>query len=324
MDCRTLWVGDPHVKPDNIGEWTRLIDFILEKALEHKTQRIVFSGDMFHTHMVIRMDVQNFWMNALKKLTTNLPLCGQIILLKGNHDIAGDREREESMSALDIFEGYPKVTVVKDWHADQDFGYIGYVSGEDKFLEYCQKIKEQNPKVDTVFCHQTFDGSTYDNGFYAPDGFDPAKVPFDQVISGHIHTQQTLGKVFYGGTPRWDTASDANQQKGIWIFQTGEEPLFLSTEAICTPIYRYTIKEGDEIPEAKDGQVVYLDLEGSSDWIVKTSKKLKGKCRVTPKPTDSILKKEKKETVTDISKFLSTQGLDEDTSKKVLEYIRAL
>jgi hypothetical protein len=45
---RILRVGDPHVKVTNIEESERLVEFVAEKAIELKVDRIEILGDLFH------------------------------------------------------------------------------------------------------------------------------------------------------------------------------------------------------------------------------------------------------------------------------------
>jgi len=59
---------------------------------------------------------------------------------------------------------------------------LSFHKDEDQFLS-----KLKSGKI--LFCHQTFDGAKFENGFYAPDGFDFSGIKYEKIISGHIHTQ---------------------------------------------------------------------------------------------------------------------------------------
>jgi hypothetical protein len=87
--------------------------------------------------------------------------------------------------------------------------FVPYVHDPAEFVQICQ----QYPEAKTVVCHQTFAGSYFENGFLTPDGVEPNLLPQEQVISGHVHSPQRIGKVWYPGAPRWRTVSDANTER---------------------------------------------------------------------------------------------------------------
>ena len=65
----------------------------------------------------------------------------------------------------------------------------------EKFRDACVQLKSAGPTV--LVCHSEFSGSQFENGFYSPHGFNPDEIPFDTIISGHIHKEQIIagGKV---------------------------------------------------------------------------------------------------------------------------------
>ena len=286
---KIMFMGDPHAQISNLTEMNKLVDFTIEKCAEAQVDALVVSGDLFHTHSVIRMEVQNFWISAIDKMSKS-PI-KKIYLLVGNHDQIGDKQRESQMSALDIFSNFAKnVIVIKDKLVDGELGFIAYTSDNNKFLADAKALFEYGAK--RLFCHQTFDGSKFDNGFYAPHGIDPQSLSvFTEVVSGHIHTSQTVGaNVFYPGTPKWDSLSDANQDKGIWLSEAPNKWEIIPTDSVCTKIVKITVLESDEDKEisidSKHSTIV--ELVGNSSWINKKSKSLRNKCRVVARPTDAI------------------------------------
>lgn len=308
------------MKESNLTEGRALMRFILEKAKENKVDAIVFAGDQFHSHALVHLKVMTFWQKTVDWMSSEFK--GKIVFITGNHDMIGDAETEGVISAMNCIAVTDSVLIVNQMWVVDDVAFMGYTADEGLFIEQATHLKNAGCKH--LFCHQTFSGSKFDNGMYAPDGFDPDKVPFDKIISGHIHSKQWFGKTYYPGTARWDTASDANQEKGIWIFDLAAgTDLMIPTDKVCTPIYKFKITpENETIPEVNG--TVFVEMEGPSSWIAKASKKFKGKYRVVPRPTDSILKMAKQETTKDISKYIDTLNLDDGLKKEVVSYIGAL
>lgn len=283
---KILRVGDPHVRVSNIDESDLLLSMIAGLAIKHSVDRIEILGDLFHTHAILRLEVLEFWTNALEHLSD---IC-EVVVLVGNHDQTGDYNSQSS--ALDIFSKL-KIRNLKIAEYPLVLGpiaYISYIHDPAKFVSTANALAAAGAKA--LVCHQTFNGSKFESGMYAPDGIDPDLINFDVIISGHIHAQQRFGKVIYPGTARWDTASDANQPKGLWIFEhndiTGSvvKETFFSTENVCKPIISLSYKEGDTVLSPQDGARVSIELIGSSVWCAQEKEKLKGKCSVKTKITD--------------------------------------
>ena len=120
------------------------------------------------------------------------------------------------------------------------------------------------------------------------DMVNPDLIPQKQIRSGHVHTHKlSKGKVFYAGSPMWLTATDAGDDKGIWLIddETSEKE-FLTTKDVVIPMYRMTIKEGEEIPAIPTNAKMAFELIGQSSWIAATKKLLKGKGSIKAVPMD--------------------------------------
>lgn len=280
---KMIRVGDPHVTVSNVKECEKLIDFVIDKAMENKVDRVEFMGDLFHTHAVKRLEVEKFWYESFMKIT-NKGI--DVLSLVGNHDQMG--KGSEEFSALDTLSNINGVTIVYDPISLNNITYIGYHRDLDKLVELANSIPNK-----CLVAHATFTGAQYENGFYAEDGIDPNLFVHDEIISGHIHKQQQVGKCFYIGTPKWDTLSDANHEKGIWLFEHNTDGSvkskeFISTKLVVTPIMKYVVNEGEDIPEINPNFKNYIELVGKSSWISKTKKKIKGLAQIKGRPTDRL------------------------------------
>tara|TARA_R100000951_G_scaffold116766_1_gene130578 strand:+ start:18471 stop:19463 length:993 start_codon:yes stop_codon:yes gene_type:complete len=326
---RHLYVGDPHVQVSNLKDSQKLIDFAIETATKEKIGIITFLGDLFHTHAVLRVEVIDFWKKAFEQIEEAQLECRVLV---GNHDQPGSKEKEQEMNALNIFEQQdnynppPKRTIINEPMIIGGIGYIPYMSNEESFFIAAAGL-EKLGATGCLVAHQTFTGAQYENGFFSEEGIDPANVPQEQVISGHIHKTQQVGKCFYPGTPKYDTMADANQEKGIWIIKhdnTGKyiDVEFISTENVVTPITSYVVLEGEELPELNPKARNYVVLEGKSVWITKMKKKLKNLAQIKVKPTDRINRVDKENSVT-LEKYLETtfEPIEGVTKKEIKEHL---
>ena len=304
MSFKILRMGDPHVMVSNLQESEKLLDFVKETAQEHNVDAIEILGDLFHNHAVVRLEVLDFWR---RKLTDLSSLGKPVVIIAGNHDMAGDKLNEGKFSAISTFKDIKNIEIVdRDLVVSFDggktfIGYRAYTSNHELFLEDSKKMKEKG--VNILVAHQTFTGSTYANGFFAEDGIDPALVSQDYIISGHIHSTQQIGKCWYPGTAKFDNANDANLEKGIWICthtKEGYSKQFISTESVVTAIKKYTLKEGCDLPEMNPKNKNYLELEGSNAWIIQTKKKMKDvpNLQIKATPTDTRVVQDKTNTKT--------------------------
>lgn len=285
MKC--IRVGDPHVTVRNLEDSKKLIDFIIEQAKKYEVGRVEFMGDLFHTHAIKRLEVEDFWLQSFYSIVTS---GFKVLALVGNHDIPGSREKDE-ISALSTFAFMKDVQIIGGpGKIIDNIAYIAYRHHEEDFLSACRHHYKRGAKK-TLVAHQTFTGAAYENGFYAEDGIDPELAPQEHIISGHIHRQQIIGKCHYIGTPKWDTVNDANEEKGIWYYEHGEDgdvlkSEFISTKDIVTPISKYIVNEGEEVPKLNPNGRNYLEFVGKTAWISKMKKKYKGQAKIKGVPTD--------------------------------------
>jgi DNA repair exonuclease SbcCD nuclease subunit len=225
----------------------------------------------------------------------------KVILLVGNHDLVGDTQRERQMSALDTLKiGLKNVKIIDRPAIYDGWGFMPYFSDGERFIEEANKLAEAGVK--TLVCHQTFDGSQFENGFYAPEGIDQNRLLVTHIVSGHIHKTQTVGRVFYPGTPKWDTLSDANEAKGIWTFD-GQWNM-IDTSEVVEPIRTIVLTPDSDTKNLKLGPKTFVELTGPSTWIGQISKKLKGRCKIVARPTDSAERKAQSKSSKTIFEYL--------------------
>ena len=281
---KTLFLGDPHTTVGNLEESERLMQFVLEQS--QKVDRLIILGDLFHTHANVRVEVLEFW----SKWFYELDSAGvRTIVLVGNHDQIGDySSKSHSLSVFNKIP-YERVEIISSGTVYGNFGFIPYIHDQQEFIKEANRLTEEGAKILVV--HQDLDGAQFENGFYCPNGVKQEDLHADLIIGGHIHKRSRFGKVILPGTARWLTSSDKNEPKGLWLAEFDNDGKivqeeFLDTSHVCTPIYAYTYKEGDNCPEIPEGSRASVELQGSSEWVSKQKALFKGKASVSSKITD--------------------------------------
>ncbi|CAB4127245.1 endonuclease subunit [uncultured Caudovirales phage] len=276
---RLLLVGDPHVTVEEMPDCQKLIDYTLKVAIEQKVDRVVFMGDLYHTHALVHTGVMEFWRNAFAQFKAKRFKVG---VLLGNHDQPGNSE--STSHALLAHSGAANVDVWDTPEMEADFGYIPYCHTPDHFVKTAKQLADGGAK--TILCHQTFAGSVYENGFFAKDGVNPDELPAGvQFISGHIHTPQEFGPIWYIGAPRWRTLSDANIDRNIWVIDVDGDGVVtkrtpFSMKGICREI-RYLkiqdneVKEGNALTDEEGNLVSTIDWRIDSYGSVQHNDQLK-------------------------------------------------
>ncbi len=257
---KLLFVGDPHVEPHALGD-ARALGCLVEKtATEHGVDAVVISGDLYHSHGNINADVQLFWFDFFEQIRH------ECVVIKGNHDGPG----EEGSRACALRAHSLQATTVIDGPLVIDKLLFCPYTNAEQLVDWSSQHKDQT----ILFCHQTFDGSTYENGFYAGDGIDPNLIAQQQIVSGHIHTPQEFGKVWYPGAPRWRTAADANTDRAIWVLDIQNGLLVkrtpIDTSGVCRKIHVLEDVQGQDFSCAIVPHHEYRVVSrGSGEWLEK-------------------------------------------------------
>lgn len=207
MTKKVLLVGDPHLKIGTIKEAGGFLDGLFEIVESGQYNQVVILGDLFDTFAVIRSEILALWANFLSKASNH----SEIVLIVGNHDMAGETG---GAHALEPFKSFKNVAVVDKPHTLGGMThYVPFYRSNEEFVSVCKNL----PAGSVLFCHQSFNGAQFDNGFYDPHGVDPSAVShLSAVISGHIHKNQKIGNIWYPGTPYQMNFSDAGENKGVF------------------------------------------------------------------------------------------------------------
>jgi len=299
---KIILVGDLHSKNSNLEETKKLFEFIDVQAKSYGIKDIFLLGDLFDTHGIVHLPVTYCYYELFNKYSNLNFYC-----LVGNHDYVV--HGSQSKHALVAFYNLPNVVVI-DSVDDEPFTYqcegiqfdcIPHTTDE-YFYELCKKKKS-----DVLLCHHTFIGAQYENNFFAPNGIDLSQVLYSKIVSGHIHKQQSVGKVYYPGTPRWLKESDANEEKGIWLWDGLEQYQFIATDTVCQKIHNLYIDESTNLNiDINENHRYILNVKGDFNFVEKVSGQFKNLAEIRQVPVEhkKVLVKESEGILNSLQDFV--------------------
>lgn len=278
---KLLFIGDMHVTLAELEDSARVIDLVCEIVGSNEDVIPVFLGDQYHTHAILRLEVIDFWRKAFK-LVLECSRTKTVFALAGNHDMTGDSSSKATAMDIHATSGVIAVTKLSPASWGRKVTFLPYMSNE----EFLATVKAS--PTDVLVCHQTFQGATYDNGFYAHDGIDQNEVPANLIISGHIHTPSVIGKVEYVGAPRWRTISDAAvSERHLMLLDLDTlERKYIPTSTHVRKLI--LLKDTEEAPLeaiALDHHEYRVDIHGSEAFIEARKKFWLGRAKVRCFPT---------------------------------------
>lgn len=199
MAVKILFIGDPHFQINNLNEVDLFIEQITQLSIEKKPDLIVIAGDLLHTHERLHTTVLNKAYNLVHKLRA----ITQTYILVGNHDYISNTQFLTQNHWMNSMKEWHNVTVadsVKSLVIDgMKFVFVPYVY-PGRFVEALDTIGEDWKDSQCIFAHQEFEGCKM-GAITSLEG-DKWSSTLPPVVSGHIHSKQTLvNNVFYPGTP---------------------------------------------------------------------------------------------------------------------------
>jgi DNA repair exonuclease SbcCD nuclease subunit len=262
---KILLVGDVHSNPDELQDCETLLDLVEVTAFMEQVDAVVFMGDLYNTHDIVNVRCIEFWNRRFRSLKSKVK---EVFALVGNHDqVTPTKAFPHSLVAhQDLIKVVDKPGIFLGTKLD-GVAMIPYTHSPQEFVAAANDV---GGKI--LLCHQTFQGATYENGFYAKDAVETKDIPHPVVFSGHIHSPQKISQVQYIGAPRWRTRSDANLDRHLWIVNTstGKVESKVPTDG-CRRIHVFT-----DTPEAplmvvgyKSGDRLLVDVYGKDAKTVR-------------------------------------------------------
>lgn len=276
-----LLVGDVHAKKSNLEETSKLLKWVGDTASRLSQEKgedvtILFLGDQFNDFGIARVEVIDLWSQFVESSASRM------IFLVGNHDYNADC----SATAMSAISSKKAIVINSPQELDPLFWLDGgvktvalpFMKNNEEFVDAVNLLTSKSDIPMVVFCHQEFNGAQFENGFYAPHGVDHSLIKNKniQIISGHIHKQQSFANIWYPGTPRHLTRSDAGEVKGIWLLgPTLDQKSFIPTpNEVAKPFISLEVRESSPVPEFPTDCRLYVDVYGSADFTKKILPKI--------------------------------------------------
>jgi DNA repair exonuclease SbcCD nuclease subunit len=245
---KVIVVGDPHFKTDNGEESSIFVERLEKLIIAENPDMCVILGDVLHTHERLHTTPYNDACDFIRRVRDLTPT----YVLVGNHDQINNQQYLNSnhwMNPLKEWENVTIVdTVVSKRVGDNMFYFVPFVP-PGRFVE----ALETNPgwqEADCIFAHQEFFGCSM-GAISSVDGDKwPETNPY--VVSGHIHSRQTLQpNLFYPGSAM-QHAFGESEKNIIPVFTFNEEG--------------FTKREIDlKLPRKK---TLYMDVQEIDDFVV--------------------------------------------------------
>jgi len=271
---QAVLVGDVHATRSELDDCEALAGLLLSIRSQYPDAYFIFLGDLHDTHEVAYVSVMGFWRQLLPQLTrhgTDLPY-----LIVGNHD------QSTPGIAPHILDAYRDIANVV-WPSVH-LGPLCLVSYAKTYEDFVSRCRGGG----CLIAHQEFAGFVFDNGHVIPGGF-PVPPGYKQVISGHLHTPQERGNVWFPGAPRWRNLHDARiSSRAVWLVDFAEDGSIVSrTPFETTSVCRRVISAEDsaESPaQIVPGAINRITITGTPEYVTRRREELSAAgARVTAK-----------------------------------------
>ncbi len=227
-----LFIGDPHIKVENIETVNKFQDFLDKTLKENEVDFVVVGGDLLHTHERLHTLALNRAIEFLEKLSQT----HQVYCLVGNHDMINNQQflsKNHWMTCLEKANNRIRIIdkAVSISHNDIQFTLVPYVA-PGRFVEAMEASGVSNWKESRViFAHQEFKGCKM--GAIVSEHGDVWDEDSPMVVSGHIHdNQRPQDNIYYPGAPIQHSYGDAGDNVVVLV-KVDEEVSFHEIETGC-------------------------------------------------------------------------------------------
>lgn len=220
---KLLLIGDLHHGEQGNSEKynNQLLDFY-EWCIEtfgSTTDKVVQFGDYFHNRDSINVLTLNYGIAGAKMLGGHWGIDSSYVL-GGNHDIYySDRLDVSSLASIE-----PYMTVIDE--------FATICNGEILLAPWIatpemwdQMIGIEGPSI--CFGHFELNGFKMNDAYVMESGYSAATLEskFELTLSGHYHSKQEKGSVKFIGTPLPITMNEANEEHGVYTYDTETKEL---------------------------------------------------------------------------------------------------
>jgi DNA repair exonuclease SbcCD nuclease subunit len=317
-----LFIGDPHIKLDNIDDidlfYTKLEMVIKQRMPEY----IIIGGDLMHYHERLYTTP----LNRAFKFVRDLSYHAKTYVLVGNHDMINNQQYLTDNHWMNAMKNWGDNVVIVDKvvtieEADRFVLLSPYVP-PGMFIKALETCRLDWDKSSLIFAHQEFKGCKM--GSIVSESGDDWDDTFPLVVSGHIHEKQKVGKkIYYSGSAMQHSFGETEQNVVVFIDWNGnieEINLGLPRKKIIT----VDIKNIEKIKlNTENTDKLRVNIKATNDEIktLKQSQKYKDLIETGVKVHFHLKTDEKKyEQISDVDQFdqVLLSMLKNETNKHIL------
>lgn len=247
---KVIAIGDPHFRTDNIPEVELFMDRLEQLAKTEKPDLIVILGDVLHTHERLH----TIPLNKAYELVNRMRKISKTYILVGNHDFIQNAQYLTTNHWMNGMKEWTNVVVVDKVTActiqEITLVFCPYVP-PGRFHDALTTLTSTDWKTaNCIFAHQEFYGCKM-GAVVSVDG-DRWSDNFPPVVSGHIHSRQSLPNIYYCGSSMQNAFGES--ETNIIPILTWEQP------------GPYSLREIDlELPRKR---IVYTDVQSVADYKI--------------------------------------------------------
>lgn len=217
---KIVFTADIHFGvPGRLDDILFACNVIKEYCTISKIDTVIVLGDMFHDRRSLAIDVIT---SAYKFLESAVEAGQQWITFPGNHDMFLRHSWEiNSLTPLDRL-----ITVIEDIKLlqldDQRFWVLPFIQYEKSYMKVAHEIMKKAIPGDKLLTHIGVRGATLNTCFLLKDWsyvtFDNS--PFERIYTGHFHSKQQVGNVYYPGSPIPFKFDEGDVSHGFIVYDT--------------------------------------------------------------------------------------------------------
>jgi len=206
---KILFIGDPHIKIDNLDLIDKFILFLKSLVVEKSIDMVVIAGDLMHYHERLH----TLALNKSIEFCVSLSSLVKTYVLVGNHDMINNQQFLNENHWMNCMKGLNDNLIVIDKpqylkEKDGTFVFVPYVY-VGRFNEALSTIDLPMSDATIIFAHQEFKGCKM--GAIVSEHGDEWSDDLPMVISGHIHDyQKPQHNIFYPGAPLQHSFGDTD------------------------------------------------------------------------------------------------------------------
>lgn len=217
-------IGDLHIGHRNGDKETAeyqlrvFEDFILPTIAKYNIKRAIQTGDFFDSRKAIRHDSMQL---VSQIIAPKLKEAGvELDVFVGNHDMhmresIYPNSVQELLSQYDHFHVHNEPKTVDFYGTKIDL--IPWICRNNR-MEIMEFIRESDSKI--CAGHFELAGFEYYRGIESSGESRDFLNKYQTVWSGHFHCMSKKGNVQYVGTPYQLTFGDADDDRGVWLYDT--------------------------------------------------------------------------------------------------------